>query len=100
MAPILHDITNQIAKQAGVNFNAGVETDNVVATLHAVGSGLGFSLFPDYARQIVPLTVAIRPLDLDPAPEIELLVAYRKDTKLPMLPFFLALLHEFMPESP
>ncbi len=98
-APAIHDLTNHIAKRAGVSFHAGVETDNIVATLHAVGSGLGFSLFPEYARQIVPRTVVIRPLDLDPVPEIELLVAYRKDHNLQVVPFFLTLLHEFMPES-
>ena len=59
-------------------------------------SGLGFSLEPDYVQQILPLTVVARPIDLDRLPEIELLVAYRKDDKLPALAVFLALLRECM----
>jgi LysR family transcriptional regulator, hca operon transcriptional activator len=97
-APVIHDRTNEIAKRAGVQFHPAIDTDNVLATLNTVGSGLGFSLLPDYVQSILPQTVVARPLALEPEPEIDLLVAYRKDDRLPALPLFLSLLHEFLPE--
>jgi LysR family hca operon transcriptional activator len=97
-APIIHDITNAIAKQAGVEFHPAIDTDNVLTTLNTVGSGMGFSLLPDYVKHILPQSVAARPLALEPEPELDLLVAYRKDDRLPALPLFLALLREFLPQ--
>ena len=97
IAPAVHDITNLVARRAGVEFHPGFVTDNVLATLNAVSCGLGFSLLPDYIQQVLPKTAVARPLDLEPMPELELLVAYRKDDKLSILRFFLSLLHELMP---
>lgn len=97
-APAVHEIANRLAVQAGVQFKPLLDTDGVMATLNAVGAGLGFSIVPDYARQIAPSTVAVRTLDLNPAPKLELLVAHRKDNRLPALVSFLSLLHECMTE--
>lgn len=91
-APALHDIANRLSKQAGVRFRIGLATETVLATLNAVGSGLGFSLQPEYVKHIVPETVVARPLDIDPAPQFDLLMAYREDNDLPFLAPFLALL--------
>jgi LysR family transcriptional regulator, hca operon transcriptional activator len=79
-------------------FHPAIDTDNVLATLNTVGSGLGFSLLPDYVQSILPQTVVAGPLALEPEPEIDLLVAYRKDDRLPALQLFLSLLHEFLPD--
>jgi LysR family hca operon transcriptional activator len=95
VAPATHDAVHAIAARAGVEFQTLFETDNVLTTMNAVASGLGFSLMPEYAQEIIPKTVAVRPLDLDPEPELELLVAYRKDDRLPALAFFLSLLRDF-----
>jgi LysR family hca operon transcriptional activator len=91
-APALHDVANQLARQAGVRFRVGLVTETVLATLNAVGSGLGFSLQPEYVKHIVPETVVAKPVDVDPIPQFELLMAYRKDNELPFLVSFLALL--------
>lgn len=96
LSAAMHDLRNQIELKAGVQFHSVLDAENVLSTLSAVGSGLGFSLEPDYVQQILPLTVVARPIDLDPPPEIELLVAYRKDDKLPALAVFLSLLRECM----
>lgn len=95
-APAIHDITNQIAQRAGVHFNTVLETDNVLATLNAVGASLGFSLVPDYVKNILPPNVAARPLDIEPQPQVDLLVAYRKNDALPALICLLSLLREYM----
>jgi LysR family hca operon transcriptional activator len=91
-APAIHDMATQIASLANVTFRPLLETDSVLGTLNAVGSGLGFSLLPDYVRLIGPTTVAARPLSLDPAPQIDLVVAYRRDDQLAGLAAFLDLL--------
>ncbi len=94
IAPAVHDAANLIAKQAGTQFKTLLETENLLTSLNAVASGLGFSLFAEYVEQILPKGVVARPLDLDPVPELELLVAYRKDDRLPALGFFLSVLRE------
>jgi DNA-binding transcriptional LysR family regulator len=67
--------------------------------VNAVAAGLGFSLLPEYVQELLPRTVVARPLDLNPAPEVELFVAYRKDDRLPALAFFLSLLREHKPAA-
>jgi len=93
-APLLHDKSIEIAERAGVTFNSILPADNVLMSLSEVASGLGFCLLPDYVRQILPPNVILRPLDCDPEPEIPLVVAWRKDDRLPALAFFLSLLRE------
>jgi LysR family hca operon transcriptional activator len=93
-APAIHDITNQIAEQAGVHFQTVIETDNVLATLNAVGASLGFSLVPDYVQNILPSNVVAKVLDIEPPPQLDLLVAYRKNDTLPALTCLLSLLRE------
>jgi LysR family transcriptional regulator, hca operon transcriptional activator len=91
-APAVHDAARQIAARAQVHFNPVLETDNVLGTLNAVGSGMGFSLLPDYVLQISPPSVAVRALDLNPTPRLDLMVAYRQGDELPALAEFLTLL--------
>jgi len=93
-APGLHDAAKEIAAQAGVTFNSILPADNVLMSLSEVASGLGFCLLPDNVRQILPPHVVARPLDCDPEPEFPLLVAYRKDDRVPAVAFFLSLLRE------
>jgi DNA-binding transcriptional LysR family regulator len=83
-APAVHDAAMQIAALAGVQFDPVLETDSVPGTLNAVGSGLGFSLLPDYVRQIAPGT---------------LVVAYHKDDRTPALEVFLGLLRAWIDED-
>jgi LysR family hca operon transcriptional activator len=93
-APAVHALANEIAATAGVRFTQGLVTDGVLGTLNTVGSGLGFSLLPDYVRQIAPTTVAIRPLATDPPPHLDLVVAYRTGDHGPALALLLRLLRE------
>ena len=81
---------NDFAEHAGVQFKSNSEHDNVLSALHAVGLGLGFSLIPDYQTDILPRSVVFRPLDVDPQPTFNLLMAYHKSDRTPALKLFLS----------
>ena len=96
IAPALHDMINKVAADAGVSFHSILETESLTATLNAVASGLGFSLHGEYVRRLAPKDVVVRQLDPTPVPQLELIVAYRKDDKLPALASFFRL----VPQAP
>jgi LysR family hca operon transcriptional activator len=94
LSRFFRDDVSAIALRAGVNFQTALETDNILPTLSAVGAGLGFSLLPDQYQQILPKTVAARPLALTPQPTVDLVVAHRAGESLPTLSVFLAAVRE------
>jgi LysR family hca operon transcriptional activator len=93
-APTVHDAMNLVGERAGVCFRTLLETDSLITTLNTVASGLGFSIFGKYVELVLPVGAVARPLDLNPVPEIEVLVAYRKDDTLPALAVFLKMLRD------
>jgi len=93
-APAIDEAARRIAEQSGVSFRPGPSTDGILGTLGVVGAGLGFCFLPSYTRRIKPSTVEIRPLDLEPQHEIDLLVAFRKDDPNPGLACFMSLLRQ------
>jgi len=93
-APVVHDAMNLVGERAGVQFRTLLETDSLITTLNTVASGLGFSLFGKYVELVLPVGAVAKPLDIDPVPEIEVLVAYRKGDILPALDFFLKMLRQ------
>jgi LysR family hca operon transcriptional activator len=99
VAPELYDIADSLADQAGLRFSSKVETENILATLSAVGAGAGFSLIPSYLRQLLRREVAARPLaSISPA-ILDLVVAYRKSDKRPILELFLTLVRDCFEEE-
>ena len=99
IAPAVHDAAKRIAESAGVTFELVLTTDNVLGTLNAVGSGLGFSLLPDFVRQISPRTVAVRSLAIEPPPRLDLVAAYRAGNDLPALAVLLDLLRAWIAQQ-
>jgi LysR family hca operon transcriptional activator len=93
-APAIQQIVHQISAQCGVNFLSGPMTQGVLETLEVIGSGGGFSLLPSYVRRIKPASVEIRPLDIEPQPTIDLLVAFRGHDQNPILGPFLSMLRQ------
>jgi LysR family hca operon transcriptional activator len=73
------------------------DTKNVMVDLNVIGSGLGFTLLPDYVQQIVPPTVTVRPLNCDPVPTIDLVAGFRRDNHSPALGYLLSLLRQCFP---
>jgi LysR family hca operon transcriptional activator len=87
---------NEIAKTAGVEFKTWIEHDNVLAALNSVSLGAGACLIPDYQKGYLPNRLSALSLELEPQPTLDLLVAYRKDDKLPALACFLSVVRECM----
>ena len=87
---------NQIARTAGVQFKSWVEHDNVLAALNSVVLGAGACLIPDYQKGYLPNRLIARSLEIEPQPTVDLLIAYRKDDKLPGLASFLSVVRECM----
>jgi len=98
-APTLRKVIQQVAVRHGVAFVSAIDMDNILATLNAIGSGMGFTLLPQYQRHILPDNVVMRPLADDPPPFLDLRMAYRKDDRLPALAFFLGLVRECLQEN-
>lgn len=96
MAPNYVAFVNKIVESAGVKLNRRFEHDNVLSALNSVSIGMGICLVPDYQKSILPSHMTARPLDLDPQPSFDLLVAYRKDDKLPALQCFLNVVRDCM----
>ncbi len=92
IAPALHDAIDKVAVDAGFRFHSVLDTESITAILNAIASGLGVGVHAQYVEQMCPKNVVVRPFDLDRIPKVELVVAYRKDDKLPALASFLSLL--------
>jgi len=96
----INDEVKNALKMAGVtDLTRRLEWDtrNVIVDLNLIGSGLGFTLLPDYVRQIAPPSCAVVDLDLASPMEIDLMVGYRRDNHSPMLNFLLATLRQCFP---
>ena len=87
---------NQVARSAGVEFKTFIEHDNALAALNSVSIGAGACLIPDYQKGYLSGRFITRSLKLEPEPTLDLLVAYRKDDKLPALASFLSVVRECM----
>jgi LysR family hca operon transcriptional activator len=94
VAPAVHDIADVIARQAGVEFKIGYNTENLMTSMNAVASGLGFCFFAKYVEEIAPKGAVVRRLDMNPVPQMELLAAYRKDNCAQALMHFLHVIRE------
>ncbi len=97
VAPAVHDVVGEIEARTGVKFKIGFCTENLMTSMNAVASGLGFSFFASYVEEIVPKGVVTRPIDLDPVPMLDLLFAYRKDDRLPALEKLVSLVRDHSP---
>jgi LysR family transcriptional regulator, hca operon transcriptional activator len=97
VAPAVHSVAEEIERRAGVKFQMGFCTENLMTSMNAVASGLGFSFFAAYVEEIAPKGVVTRPIDLDPVPQLDLLFAYRSDDHLPALAKLVSLVREYSP---
>ena len=75
-------------------------TWNISVDLNVIGSGLGFTLLPDYVQQIAPPSVAVRPLNCDPVPTIDLVAGFLKDNRSLALALLLSTMRQCFPLPP
>jgi LysR family hca operon transcriptional activator len=97
VAPAVHSVSEEIQRRSGVEFQLGFCTENLMTSMNAVASGLGFSFFAAYVDEIAPKGVVTRPIDMDPVPQLDLLFAYRSDDRLPALAKLVSLVREYSP---
>jgi len=97
VAPAVHAVAEEIERRSGVKFQMGFCTENLMTSMNAVASGLGFCFFAAYVEEIAPKGVVTRPIDLSPPPQLDLLFAYRDDDRLPALARLVSLVREYSP---
>jgi len=93
IAPNYHDMLLSYFQKAGFSPAIAHEADNFQTHLGLVSAGLGVSLLPGSVREIRRRGVAIRPLR-EPAPFIEMAVAYLDRDRSETLHAFLGVVRE------
>ena len=74
-SPVLRTVTDGYAKQIGIDLSPTFEVDNLSMAMSLVVSTGGVALMPCYATNLLPPTVASRPLE-GVAPIIDLAIGY------------------------
>jgi len=97
IAPAVHHASEEIEQRAGVTLAKGICSEALMTSMNAVASGLGYCFFSEYVGGIVPKGVVTRPIDMDPAPTLDLLFAYRNEEPSAALAALIALVHEHSP---
>jgi LysR family hca operon transcriptional activator len=87
----------QLAGIDSLTHSLSWDTRNISVDLNLIGSGIGFTLCPDYVQQISPPTVAVRPLNLSPVPTIDLVAGYLRENHTHALSFLLSTLRQCFP---
>jgi LysR family hca operon transcriptional activator len=73
----LFDVIERRRAAEEVSLTSGQAVENVLTLMTLIGLGLGFSLLPDYAQQLVFRGVTTRPLK-GPEDRVDLAMAWRK----------------------
>jgi LysR family hca operon transcriptional activator len=92
-ARVLRSVIDGYLQQAGVQVRQSQEVDNPAMVMSLVASTRGVTLIPAYVENLMPWSVASRPL-AGKAPTIDLSVGYSKTNTSPVLKLFLSRLSE------
>ena len=92
-ASVLRAVTEDYLRRAGLDIKLDHGVDNLAMAMSLVASTRGLALMPAYAKNLLPSSVAIRPLEGE-APTIDLAVGYNKSNASPILKRFLSRLEE------
>lgn len=90
-SPALHDTVAALYQQAGIRMHSVSSADNVLGHLQLVQEGMGFALLPDSISALLPQGVTFRPLDVDPAPSVSVVVAWRSGNSSRLVREFVSL---------
>jgi DNA-binding transcriptional LysR family regulator len=91
-SPGLHDSLTTICRNAGFSLNVVHEVDNMIASLTLVTAGLGVAFCSPNMQKLWP-GVTFRPIK-DVVPPLEYAVAYRRDSRSPVLDSFLRIVRQ------
>ncbi len=97
IAPAVAALTERLERLGGVTFTRGLVTESLMTSMNAVASGMGFCFFSEYVGDVAPKGVVTRPLDLDPAPTLDLIFAWRRDAQSAALRSLVAVVQESSP---
>jgi LysR family hca operon transcriptional activator len=100
-ASVLREVTEDYLRRCDLEIKLDHGVDNMAMAMSLVASTRGLALMPAYAKNLLPWSVVIRPLEGE-APTIDLAVGYSKANTSPILKLFLSKLEELrtpMPEK-
>ena len=98
-ATVLRGVTEDYLRRSGVDIRLDHGVDNLTMAMSLVASTRGLALMPAYAKNLLPWSVASRPLEGE-APTIDLAVGYSKANSSPVLKLFLSRLDELVRPNP
>ena len=98
-ATVLRGVTEDYLRRSGVDIRLDHGVDNLTMAISLVASIRGLALMPAYAKNLLPWSVASRPLEGE-APTIDLAVGYSKANSSPVLKLFLSRLDELVRPNP
>ena len=96
---MLRVVTEDYLRRSGLDIRLDHGVDNMAMAMSLVASTRGLALMPAYAKNLLPWSVASRPLDGE-APTIDLVVGYSKANSSPILKLFLSRLEELRAAAP
>jgi LysR family hca operon transcriptional activator len=76
-ASVLNDAIANLFRQGQSHLHVVARADNVLSGLQLVQEGLGFAVMPDSIAALMPPGIVVRPLDLEPAPTVSIVVAWK-----------------------
>src|SRR5438132_144910 len=88
-ATVLRAVTEDYLRRSGLDIKLDHGVDNMAMAMSLVASTRGLALMPAYAKNLLPWSVASRPLEGE-APTIDLAVGYSKANTSPILKLFLS----------
>jgi LysR family hca operon transcriptional activator len=88
-ATVLRAVTEDYLRRSGLDIQLDHGVDNLAMAMSLVASTRGLALMPAYAKNLLPQSVASRPLKGE-APSIDLVIGYHKANTSPTLKLFLS----------
>ena len=83
-APTLQRVIEDYLRQSGMNLRIVHRVDNLAMAMSLITSTKGVALLPAFAKNFLPRSVTIRPLDGE-APTIDLVIGYNRNNSSPIL---------------
>jgi LysR family transcriptional regulator, hca operon transcriptional activator len=88
-APAARRVVLEYFNRAGIDLKAEHEVHNVVHAISMITSTHAIMLLPDYTKQYLPASITTRPVKGD-VPTLDLIIAYHKANKSPILKLLLS----------
>jgi LysR family hca operon transcriptional activator len=88
-APAVRRIVLEYFNRAGIDLKPDREVHNVVHAISMIAPTRGVMMLPAYTKRYLPETITTRPVQGE-APVIDLVVAYHKANKSPILKLLLS----------